>query len=593
MARLSEDQINEIRARADIVDIISHYVPLTRKGKNYVCTCPFHDDHDPSLTISPDKQIFKCFVCGTGGNVFTFVQKYEQISFLEAVYKVAQYTGIPLDESILRQNQRVEADPKKTPLYKVNQDTIEFTQYQLSTSSAASIKQYLYQRGVSDEIIKLFEIGYHPEGNALYKFLHAKKHSDENLIAAGVCAVGANGIHDIFSDRIMIPIHDAYGNPVGFTARTTKQGNEAKYINTAQTSIYEKGQLIFNYHRAKAALRERKRVFLTEGAMDVIAFAKVGIHSAIATLGTACTKEQIKAMKLLRSTIIVCYDGDRAGRQATYKFGKLALANQLPFEIVDNQLGLDPDEIIVAYGKEELLKISKKTISWVEFLFTYLSQTYNLENYSQRKEFALELAEQIALLPNEFERQSAFVRLQEITGFDMRSSVESKSAPKRFMKNEKSVRNAFLARPKDGATSAQYTILSQMLVSKSASNRFRDELGFLIDDACKKLAYYIMDFYRNHAEMDVAALLDVIKEEQVKKLLLEISEWELARESYDSALLSDALNRIRMLLLDEQIRKLNEEIANVSDAAVKAKLGDEKNALIRKKGGMREWRQDK
>lgn len=113
MARLSEDQINEIRARADIVDIISHYVPLTRKGKNYVCTCPFHDDHDPSLTISPDKQIFKCFVCGTGGNVFTFVQKYEQISFLEAVYKVAQYTGIPLDESILRQNQRVEADPKK------------------------------------------------------------------------------------------------------------------------------------------------------------------------------------------------------------------------------------------------------------------------------------------------------------------------------------------------------------------------------------------------------------------------------------------------------------------------------------------------
>lgn len=591
MARLSEDQINEIRARADIVDIISHYLPLTRKGKNYVCTCPFHDDHDPSLSISLDKQIFKCFVCGSGGNVFTFVQKYEQISFLEAVYKVASMIGIELDNSLLHETKEMQIDPHKAKIYKVNQDTIEFTQYQLSTLAANSIKNYLVKRGIHEDIIKRFEIGYNPEGNALYKFLHAKKHTDEMIINAGVCSVGSSGIHDVFSDRIMIPIHDIYGNPVGFTARTTKQGNEAKYINTAQTELYEKGNLIYNYHRAKAAIHDQKKVFLTEGAMDVIAFSKVGIHTAIATLGTACTENQIKLMKALRVPIIVCYDGDRAGQQATYKFGKLAVLHHLPFEIVDNQFGLDPDEIIDAYGKDELIKMSEKTISWVEFLFHFLQEKYNLDNYSQRKEFALHLAQQITLVENDFEKQSAYIKLQEMTGFDM-SNYHEKIVGK-VEHNQKRIRkNHFVSYPKDGATSAQFTILSQMLVSKLASNYFRDELGFLIDDSCKKLAYYIMDYYRNHNELSVAALLDLIKEESIKDLLLEISEWELGRSTYESDLLHDAINRVRIVLLDERIRKLNEEIILVSDASLKAKLGEEKNALIREKGGMREWQQN-
>ena len=273
MARLSEQEINQIRAKADIVDVVGRYVPLTRKGRNYVAQCPFHDDHDPSMSVNADKQIFKCFVCGTGGNVFGFVQKYEKISFIEAVYKVAEYAGVPIEHSLALPVKKI--DPHLAALYKANQETIEYTHYQLDTLDARHVKEYLYKRNLTDAIIKTFAIGYNPEEDALYRFLHAKKIPDSDILAAGLARMSSMGMKDVFANRIMIPIHDADGHPVGFTARRIKESDEAKYINTTETDVYKKGDLIFNYHRAKPEARKAKKVFLVEGAMDVLSLIHI------------------------------------------------------------------------------------------------------------------------------------------------------------------------------------------------------------------------------------------------------------------------------------------------------------------------------
>lgn len=579
MTRLSETQINEIRAKADIVDVISRYISISRKGKGFYAVCPFHDDHDPSMSISQDKQIFKCFVCEAGGNVFSFVQKYENISFIEAVYKVAEYTGIHLDQQLLIPERKI--DPHIAAIYKACEDMIEYTHYQLQTPDAQSVKAYLYQRGLSDEIIERFAIGYNPLNNAVYKFLHAKKHEDEAVLAAGICRMSDGGMRDVFYQRITIPIHDAQGNPVGFTARRLANGEEAKYINTQETQVYHKGSLIFNYHRAKSEARKEKKVYIVEGAMDVLALEKVEVHHAIATLGTACTEEQLKQIAMLGVDVVVCYDGDQAGKNATYKFGKLA-RNKINFTIVDNKSGLDPDEIIEAYGKEELRKVIKKTMSWIDFLFDYLLLRYDLDNYSQKKEYAMEIADEIRQCKDDFEKTNYFMRLRELTGFDMQTSMQEEKQETKKATNHYQKRS-FLKDPKNGTLAAEYEILSQMLNGLSASNVFKDELGFLKDKDGNKLAMYMIDYYRTHKHIQVADLLNVIQEESVKALLLMISEWELAQREVNMDALREAITKMKVCLLDEKIAMLKEKAKTMRDPIQKASIGDERNALIRER----------
>ncbi|MEF2783769.1 MAG: DNA primase [Clostridium sp.] len=582
MARLSEQEINEIRQRADIVDVIGRYIPLHRKGNSYKCICPFHDDHDPSMSISADKQIYKCFVCNAGGNVFTFVQNYEKISFIEAVYKVAEYAGVTLEHT-LDVTPRIQ-DPHLAALHKACKATIDYTHYQLETLDAKHVKEYLLKRNITEDIIRSFEIGYNPKNDALYRFLHAKKYSDEDLISAGLVRMTSMGMKDVFSHRIMIPIHNEFGDPVGFTARRIEDNEEAKYINTSETEIYKKGNLIFNYHRAKAEARKAKKAFLVEGAMDVLAFEKVDLHNAVATLGTAITKEQLRLLQMLHVPIVVCYDGDAAGRNATYKFGKLAREMSLPFEIVDNKYGLDPDEIIDVYGKDELKALVNKTISWIDFLFEYLLTKYNLENYTQKKEYAQEMALEIQSLQNDYEKQSYFIRLRELTDFDM--YIEPEKAHKQTYQ-KKEYQTKILTFPKSGRNHAEYEILSQMLCGVSASNLFKEELGFLKNDVSNNLAMYIIDYYRTHTKLDIAGLLDLIQEEEVRSLLLEIANWELARKDVDIDVLKEAIAKEKTCFIDDKIQMLNAKIKQVSNPMEKAKIAMEKNQLIKER---EEWR---
>lgn len=578
MARLSEQEISRVRTQASIVDVISHYIPLNKSGRNYRAICPFHDDHDPSMNISEDKQIFKCFVCGAGGNVFSFVQKYEKISFIEAVYKVAEYAGVTLSAPL----QRVSApavDPHIAALHRLLNEMIQYARYELDTEAGANCRAYLGRRGLNEDIIQSFQIGYDPQDDAVYRYLHAKGFSDADMAECGVASLVGSRMADRFANRMLVPIHDTYGNPVGFTARRLDDSlDEAKYINTAETTLYHKGSLLFNYHRVKEHARNEQRVFLVEGAMDVLAFEKAGMHNALATLGTACTDEQIRLLKALRCVICVCYDGDAAGQNATYKFAKQASAAGLRIEIVNNTTGLDPDEIVDTYGKDELRALCARTVSHVDFLFGYLQKRYNLENFTQKKEYAVEIAEEIRRVSDEFERRNYYLRLKELSGFDMEIPLDQEAPAQREKPQHE--KRQYLTYPRSGQMQAEYEILSQMLSGPAAVDVFKEELGFFKDDNSNKLAMYMIDYYRGHEQLDVSELYDQIVEEPVRDLLLNVAQWELARGEIDPQVLREAVTKVKTCILEDKIQALNERVKNVSDPMQKAQLAMEKNQLI-------------
>lgn len=577
MSWISEDDIKAIRQQADIVDVMSRYITLEKKGKDYKAICPFHDDHDPSLSISTDKQIFKCFVCGTGGNVFTFVQKIENISFLEAVCKVAELIHYPLHMDTSQFQPKVD---QNQPLYDCIQSYIRFLTYELQSENGESVKRYLSQRKINEDIIKRFEIGYAPESSRSVKYLKAKGFNEQILTDTGLIRTHDLDSYAVFDNRLMIPIHDENGNPVGFTARRLNEDKDvAKYINTSETKIYHKGHLIFNYHRAKEFAKKNKRCILVEGAMDVIAFEKADIHESIACLGTACTKEQIALLKRLNVPLVVCYDGDRAGKAATYKFGKLAVDYGLNFSIVKNTTGKDPDEIFNELGKDELYLSVHKTVSFVEFLFDYLPNQYDLDNYEDKKKFTSEMQSFIERTCTDFEKADYYSRIRDLTGFDLSHQSANIPAPQKESRNNAAVvRN--IEPLKNGRTLAEHGVLWMILNSKLAADQFKDQIGFFQDPVCEELSLYCYDMYRNMDHIDFDVLMSYIEKEDVRNLLVSLMENPFHVDGYNEDFFNDSLMKIKECTLQAQIDNLNDQIKNVQDPMLKISLASKKQELI-------------
>lgn len=553
--RLSEEEIDAIRQKADIVEIVGHYLPLNKKGRLFKAVCPFHDDHDPSLTVNPERQIYKCWACGAGGNVFGFVSNYEHIGFVDAVVKVAELISYPISIQDYERPQ-----DKHEYLYKPMREAIHYMTYQLNASAGQQAKQYLHERGLDDDIIARFEIGYNPDNDALYTFLHAKGYADQPLVSTNLVRLSENGIHDVFGGRVCFPIHDTLGNPIAFSARSMDRNAPSKYINTTETEIYTKGNVVYNYHRAKEEARKAGRIIVCEGVMDVIALARAGIYNAVATLGTACTPTQIRLLKQICNHIVFCYDGDSAGQNATYKAVKLAYAGGVSqVSIIENKTGLDPDEIIARYGKDELVAMCGKEMSWVEFLFSFLTTRFDLNNYSARKEFTTIMMKEIEQLQDDFDRQSAMHQLSQLTGY------KATSLPKTRTEDQKLVRRGTATAARDGLDVAENLVLSQMLVSQEAVQQFKQDLGFLLNETKQHTAMLIIDAYRGEEEIDIARLMDKADNEAVSALILELSTSEMYPKVYEQAAFDGAIRRIRTTMIEEKIKQLKEKYNTISN----------------------------
>jgi DNA primase len=544
---MNESLIQEIRAKADIVEIIQRYLPLIKKGKNYVAVCPFHDDHDPSMSISEDKQIFKCFVCGAGGNVFNFVKDFEKIQYNEAILKVANYISFPLDEKYLITPKKI--DPKLQSLYDVLNEYVKYSRYILNTEDASDAKKYLYKRGLDDSMIQKFEIGYNLNNDQSTKFLLAKGYSLESCVKTNISRTNEFGTKDVFSQRIVFPIHNPQGQPVAFTARTMNPNENSKYINSTETPLYIKGNLLYNYHRAIKSIKQNKEIIIVEGVMDVIALDRVNIENVVATLGTACTKEQINLIQNASNNVLLCYDSDSAGQTATLKLARLLIANRLNVSIIQNTTNLDLDEIIEQKSKESLIKLMSQKTSYLDFFFNYSIKRLDLENYNQKKEFTKIILDEINNLKDKFDQEHMLDRLMQVTQFtrDQLDLLRDKPIQPKTIYKPSQVKKVDLNQW------AEKEIIGQMLFSAQAVLDFRQELGYFIIEDFQKLALTIINYYRNHEELVIADFISTLEDKSMIELVTQIVESDIYYRNYSIEALQDAILQVKINNLDIQI----------------------------------------
>lgn len=334
----------------DIVSLISKYVPLEKHGKEYRGVCPFHNEKTPSFMVSPEKKIFKCFGCGTGGNAVNFLMKYHNIQYKDALAKIYEFNGLEFKYSTTE----TKVDSKKK-YYDIMRSAIEFYQKNLEFSEEGIIaKEYLHKRGLDDDLIKEFKIGLAPKvGNTLYSVLTELGYLELDIYDVGLIDKNDRGYYDLFSNRIMFPIFDDNENPVAFSSRIYREDikkSDSKYINSRENVIFKKGELTFNLNKAIPYINKRKRVILHEGQMDVLASYRAGLGEAICTLGTALTESQIKLISKRTKNVVICYDGDQAGIHASLRAIDMFINNGFNVHLCLLPNKMDPDEYIKKFG---------------------------------------------------------------------------------------------------------------------------------------------------------------------------------------------------------------------------------------------------
>ncbi len=555
---MNEDILNEIRSKTDIVETIRSYIPVIKKGKSFAAVCPFHDDHNPSMSISPDKQIYKCFVCGAGGNVFSFVRDFEKITFNEAVERLAIQAGIQLDSSF-SQN-KVQIDPIRQGYYDTLDEYLRFVKYNLASTEGNEARAYLEKRGLNQEQIQKFEIGYNPADHKANDFLEAKGYDIEKRTQSNLVRVNEFGVKDVFENRITFPIHSASGQVLGFSARTLDPSHPSKYINTAETDIYQKGKLLYNLHRAKQAIKSQQFIILVEGVMDVIAYDKAGFENVVASLGTALTIDQIRLLKNNSLNIYLSYDSDNAGQMATQKIGRLLSEQGFKVFVCQNNLAKDIDETLQKHGLKAVQNIVEAKKSFVEYLFDSSMNRLDLENYSQKKEFARLMMLELISIKDAFDQSHMKNRIMDVTGFtedQLDLLVPQTQKPKTKIRRSENLRKVL--KQNELSDWAEKEILGQMLVSQNAMQVFRKELGYFVDDLYQKCALKIMHYYRHHDSIVVADFINTLDSSAAIECITQIVESDIYYNSYSEKALMDAIIQVKINTIDIQIDQFKQE----------------------------------
>lgn len=397
---LNKDKINEIKQAVNIVDIIGESVALTKAGRNYLGLCPFHGEKTPSFNVVEDKQFYHCFGCGKSGDVFKFIEDYRGISFVDSVQVVAEKAGFQLDIQPSFSPQEKKEHPHQV-LYDIHSEATKFYHALLMTTKMGEpARAYLHQRGLTDEVMKTFQIGLAPsEPNYLFQGL-SQKFSEADLLNSGLFnAADNNQVYDAFQGRIIFPLTDEYGRVVAFSGRIWQAADlankqMAKYKNSRSTAIFNKSYELYHLDKAKATIKKSREVYLMEGFMDVIAAHRAGIDNAVASMGTALTREQVQHLSKFCKKVVLTYDGDAAGQAATVK--ALEELKDFQVEIVTLPDNMDPDEFIARHSEEALEQVlTKSRISDVEFLIHYLKPE-NPDNLQMQIEFVDQIAPIIA-----------------------------------------------------------------------------------------------------------------------------------------------------------------------------------------------------
>ncbi|HZJ86776.1 MAG TPA: DNA primase, partial [Erysipelothrix sp.] len=551
MARIPKELIDEIRNKSDIVETVSSYIPLQQKGKNFVGLCPFHEDNNPSLSVNPEKQIFKCFVCGTGGNVFGFIQEYEKIHFVEAVLKQAK--NINIDVSQYETSFVSQTNPRQENLYELMHEVKRFTSYQLRSEEGQHALSILKERGYDDETLEKFGVGVALSNNQIFNFLQAKGYSEEEMLSVDMIRVGETSIQDVFYSRIMFPIHDQANHVVAFSARTTDPNSKVKYINTGDTEIYTKSQHIYNLNRVKDKFRHADQMILTEGVTDVFAFSMAGFDEAVSLLGVNISKTQLNLLKRNTKSVILAFDGDKAGFDATFEIGKKITQAGIPTKIWYNDSGLDPDDLYKSKGKEALEQGIENALDWLAFLIIYGQALYPSQSFEDKKrlvEFYLPHLDMQDHLTQEFYLK----KLAELTEFDM-STLKSQLKTKSEIIVQPKARPVQQIQNKVKISRAELELLNQMILSKEAANIYATSLGFMPSQFAQEIALLIQNIYRSQDRLDIADLLSEDLDQSTKQFILNFDEY-LMVDVYHRDIVYENIELIKLRLDKENRRQM-------------------------------------
>jgi len=484
----SSDAYNEILEKADIVDVVSDYIKLEKAGSSYKGLCPFHNDSNPSFFVSPSKKICRCMVCGEGGNAVTILEKLAKISHKEAINRLAERYQIKLDTK-----ENIVVSSKKG-LFQITKYAANFYNYYLTNSlPGKEALKYLYDRDLTDEIIKTFKIGLAPSGkNTLYLSLKDQGYSDNDMLKAGVI-VGSDNIHDTFTNRIMFPITDEENNIIGFSGRIFYESNDSKYFNSLDNELFKKGRVIYNLFNALDSIRKNKRMIIMEGFMDVIASYKADLKECVCLMGTAMTKEHIDIIKKYNCEVILCLDGDDAGQNATYKILDLLQTNGINAYSAILSDNLDPDEYIKKYGKEQFRDIfEKELIDSYTFRYEYLKKKQNLNNIIGIQDFENNVFDMIRKSKNQVILEKFINKLSTDLNVDTKTINDDF---RRYLNNKKITLDT---KPKtssntyciNGVLLSYETLIRYMMTSKTDLDR----INYSIEQIEANQARYIPDF---------------------------------------------------------------------------------------------------
>jgi len=406
--RYSDEIIDEVRQSNDIVDIISQYVRLKRSGRNYFGLCPFHNEKSPSFSVSPDKQIFHCFGCGVGGNVFTFLTKIEGINFVEAVQMLAERSNIQLPT--LENNIDSAKEQLKSKVYKVNEFTAKFYHENLYKPESKIAQEYIKKRKLTNETLKSFQIGFSGKFDELYRELKLQGFEDREILESGLVNRNDNGKYiDRYRNRLMFPICDVRGRVIAFGGRVLDD-SKPKYINSPENIVYSKGRHLFGLNVAKKG-DIKNRLLIVEGYMDVISLHQRGVTNVVAPLGTALTQQQGYLLRNNSEQIVLSFDSDEAGQTAKVRAMEILQNMGCDIRVLQMEGAKDPDEYIIKFGKARFDNLVEKAISVIEFKVKLLKQKLNLDNTNDKIKFLNEIAKIISKVENSIEREVYIERI--------------------------------------------------------------------------------------------------------------------------------------------------------------------------------------
>jgi len=575
VARIPQQVIDDVREKTNVVDVIGQYVQLKKSGsKNYSGLCPFHNEKTPSFSVAEDKQFYYCFGCGRGGNVFSFIQEIEGLSFAESVIKVAELEGIEVAEKYQDVSGENEVNSKQQQLIQMHEKAAEVYHHMLvNTAAGEAALDYLHKRGLDDQLIEEFNIGFAPnQRDFLSRVFQNESLNTEAFPETGLFVERENGdLADRFYQRIMFPIRNYQGKTVGFSGRffateDFADKEQPKYLNSPETTLFNKREILFNFDKARSSIRKNGTVYLFEGFMDVLAAYRSGATNGIASMGTSLTNEQIAAVTRLAQELVLCYDGDEAGVAATDRaIGHLQESSHIDLSVISVPEKLDPDEYVKKYGQEAFMKLlehGKETV--FSFKMRYRRMNKNMSNEKEQVDYVQELLHDLLNVDSLIEQDRYLTQLS--TEFqisretlqqqlrDLRQQQRSKKQTPKQVDVPPVQEASQSSQKKTQVQKAEELLLYRLFNDETLNQRFKQAQVTFVHEIYQEL-YMLFDAYiESEGEFVLAKFLDFLKDDKrLRNIVSTIASLDVPEEGSQQEF-EDLLTVIQSSSLVEEIK---------------------------------------